>query len=169
MRVLSLAPTCIAALVCLPVNVIASQSVASATEKRIAIVGATGFTRDGAVGYHGLIGLEALTPVRRLRFRGEALFADLGGTRTTSAFAVTSVASALAAPSSPYLLASVATTNSAGWQRGWSLGLGWRFSLGNRLAFVESRAYAFHKPRRADPLASDWRYLTTPVSFGLRF
>jgi hypothetical protein len=101
--------------------------------------------------------------------RTEALFADLGGNQKTSAFALTAVGSLFGNRDTPYLLASFATSDSVGWQRGWSMGAGWRFAMGGRNLFAESRVYSFHDPAVRGAIDQDWRYLWVPLSVGVRF
>lgn len=140
------------------------------TNPKFSFIAATGFARENAIGYHGLIGVETRTPSRHLRLRAEGLITDFGRFgQTNTVLGVTTITSLLTRPATPYLLAGAATAQNGGFQRGWSLGLGWRFPLGQRIMFVESRMYSIHNPRRSGLIGNEWRYLYTPVSLGLRF
>lgn len=156
--------------VAMPVQIVFAQSPADpASYQPVAFFAAIGFAREDAVGYHALIGLDARTPSPWLRLRLEGLFADMGGDQKAATIAFTTVASALKRTTTPYILASFAVVDSHGPQRGWSLGLGWRFTLAQRVTFLESRLYSFHDPAHQAPLGQGWRYFYTPISMGLRF
>jgi hypothetical protein len=143
------------------------------------------FDRLGAydIGYTGTLAVEARTPLPGLRMRVEGLFADWGDNQR-----VTSVAlSALAQPSFrwravPYVLAGAgaysATSSGGRASRGWTVGAGVNIPVGRQSFFFESRMYGLHTGEgglqragiRPEDLKYDsWQYMSTPITFGIRF
>jgi hypothetical protein len=143
------------------------------------------FDRFGAhnIGYAGTVAVQARTPLPGLRMRVEGLFADWGDNqRVTSVFL-----SALAEPSFrwravPYVLAGAgaysATSSGGRASRGWTVGAGVNIPMGRQAFFFESRMYGLHTGEgglqragiRPEDLKYDsWQYMSTPITFGIRF
>lgn len=140
---------------------------------------ATGFVRGTAldpgagasVGYHGLVTLEARTPWRPLRLRAEGLFADWGSGQA-SAVAGSVLLAPLPTRISPYLIAGAGVQPAGDARPTWALGLGARFPLAGRTAFVEGRMHAHRQDGAV--LApwgptNRWRYFVTPIGLGVQF
>jgi hypothetical protein len=143
------------------------------------------FDRLGAhnIGYAGTVAVQARTPLPGLRIRVEGFVADWGDN-----LRVTSVSlSALAEPSFhwravPYVLAGAgaysATRSGGRLSRGWTVGAGVDIPVGRQSFFFESRMYGLHTGEgglqragiRPEDLKYDsWQYMSTPITFGIRF
>lgn len=134
--------------------------------------------RSGTMGYNLAASMELRAPVRQIRLRTEAMFADW---QANQVLALTG--SIVLAPLSdrsvdPYLLAGAGAYKSPGENplAGWNLGAGMKFDVGGRKVLVESRVHTFRIAEGVPVnlpsntrLGRDWRTVWTPISLGFVF
>lgn len=140
-----------------------------------------GFAKESAppvgsntTGYYVLSTLEFPSLLSVLRPRADLIFADWGSSRMTALTGNVLFTPISGKRIAPYALAGAGAYASlgAGLKSGWTLGLGLRLPRETRAITIESRLHSFlgvKQDFRPNDVSGRWRYVWTPIGFGIQF